>query len=265
MKTGFSPNEYWEDRLSGDFSLQGVGYSQLGTQYNKWSYRLRDRVLHRTLVIPHLNLSNVDILDVGSGTGFYIDYWRRSRARSVSGCDLTETSVSRLRAEFPDHHFYQQDIGADLLPELAGKFDVVSAFDILFHIVDEARYEKAFHNLSQMLRPGGLLCFSEIFLHRETDRRLHVVFHPLSQIERLLAKSGFEILERRPVFVVMNEPVDTQNAVVRFLWKLMTYPVRKSELLGWLWGAALYQVDLLLTKLLKESPTTEIMLCRKIR
>lgn len=264
-QASFSPNKYWEDRLSGDFSLQGVGYSLLGTQYNKWSYRLRDRVLRRTLAIPRLSLSNLDVLDVGSGTGFYIDYWRRSRTRSVSGCDLTETSVSRLRAEFPDHNFYQQDIGAELLPELVGKFDVVSAFDILFHIVDEAQYEKAFHNLSQMLRPGGLLCFSELFLHRETDRGLHVVFHSLSHIERLLAKSGFEILKRRPVFVVMNEPVDTRNAVVGFLWKLMTYPVRKSEIVGWLWGAALYQVDLLLTKLLTESPTTEIMLCRKIR
>jgi SAM-dependent methyltransferase len=261
----FSPNQYWEDRLSGDFSLRGVGYSLLGTQYNKWLYRLRDRVLRRALAIPQVHLSNVDVIDVGSGTGFYIDFWRRTHARSVSGCDLTETSVSRLRAEFPDHNFYQLDIGADLPTELAGKFDVVSAFDILFHIVDEARYEKAFHNFSLMLRPGGLLCFSEIYLHRETDRRVHVVFHSLSHIERLLSKSGFEILVRRPFFVVMNEPVDTQGAVLSFLWKLIMYPVRKSEMLGWLWGAALYQVELLLTKLLKEGPTTKIIVCRKVR
>ena len=49
------------------------------------------------------------------------------------------------------------------------------------------------------------------------------------------------------------------------LWKLMMQPARMSETLGWLWGVVLSPVDLLLTRFMKESPSTEIMLCRKIR
>jgi hypothetical protein len=67
--------------------------------------------------------------------------------------------------------------------------------------VDDARYESAFHNISRLLVPGGLFCFSELFLHRNTERGTHVVFRKLSHIEKLLAKSGFEIFIRRPVFV----------------------------------------------------------------
>jgi SAM-dependent methyltransferase len=264
-QTSFSPREYWEDRLNGDFSLRGVGYSLLGSRYNKWQYALRDRVLRRELAGLHLDLSNADVLDVGSGTGFYIDYWLRTGVGSVSGCDLTETSVSRLRIQFPDQKFYQLDIGADPPPEFSARFDVISVFDVLFHIVDEVRFERAFRNISQLLVPGGILCFSELFLHHETERDLHVVFHSLSHIETVLAQSGFEIIVRRPAFVLMNEPRDTQSELARFLWKLTMYPARKSEVLGWLWGAALYPVDLLLTRLLSESPTTEVMFCRKIR
>jgi hypothetical protein len=38
---------------------------------------------------------------------------------------------------------------------------------------------------------------------------------------------------------------------------------RTSELLGYLLGAALYLLYLVLTKLFRQSPTTEMMICRK--
>jgi SAM-dependent methyltransferase len=261
----FLLRQYWEDRLHANYSLKGVGCSRFGSHYNQWLYRVRERVLRRELASLKLDLTEANVLDVGSGTGFYVDFWRRQGVRSVSGCDLTETAVSGLQNRFPGHRFFQCDIGGDLPPGVTGQFDVVSAFDLLYHIVDDARYETAFHNISRLLVTGGLFCFSELFLHRDAERGIHVVFRPLSHIERLLAESGFEILTRRPVFVSMNEPLDTESAATMFIWKLMMQPARMSETLGWLWGAALSPVDLLLTRFMKESPSTEMMLCRKIR
>jgi SAM-dependent methyltransferase len=261
----FLPQQYWEDRLHANYSLKGVGCSRFGSQYNKWLYRARDRVLRRELASLKLDLTAANVLDVGSGTGFYLDFWRRAGVRSVSGCDLTETAVSGLQSNFPGHRFFQCDIGGDLPAGVSGQFDVVSAFDLLYHIGDDAKYETAFHNISRLLVTGGLFCFSEIFLHRDTERGMHVVFRPLSQIERLLAESGFEILTRHPVFVLMNEPLDTDSSATMLLWKLMMQPARMSETLGWLWGAALSPVDRVLTRFMKESPSTEMMLCRRVR
>jgi 2-polyprenyl-3-methyl-5-hydroxy-6-metoxy-1,4-benzoquinol methylase len=85
----FSPDVYWENRLSQNFSLGGVGHGLLGYQYNRWAYRLRDRVLRRHLAPLRLRLSDSSILDVGSGTGFYIDFWRNMGAGSISGSDLS--------------------------------------------------------------------------------------------------------------------------------------------------------------------------------
>ena len=263
--TPFRPQLYWENRLHDNYSLKGVGCSRFGSQYNKWLYRVRDHILSRELRSHKLDVRAANVLDVGCGTGFYVDFWRRAGARSVSGCDLTETAVSQLKRQFPGQRFFQCDIGGSLPAGLSGQFEVVSAFDLLYHIVDDARYEAAFHNISRLLAPGGLFCFSELFLHKSTERGTHVVFRTLSDIEKLLAESGFEIIQRCPVFVCMNEPLDTKSAATLFLWKLLMQPARMSETMGWLWGAALSPVDLLLTRFVTESPTTEMMLCRKVR
>jgi len=261
----FSPKVYWENRLSHNFSLGGVGHGLFGYQYNRWLYKLRDRVLRRHLTTLELNLSDANILDVGSGTGFYIDFWRNLGVGSVSGSDLTEIAVCRLRERFPDLAFHQLDIGGELSSDLLSKADIVSAFDVLFHIVDDAQFERAIHNISQLLKPGGLFCFSELFLHGETETSTHMVCRSLLHVEEVLARFGFETILRRPIFVVMNQPLDTRTMFPRFAWALMTYPARWSEAIGWFYGAMLYPTDLVLTKLLKESPTAEMMICRKVR
>src|SRR5688500_18643814 len=108
-------------------------------------YRVRGDVFDR--VVSRLNSVNsqqstvnsyvgAEILDVGSGTGFYVDRWLRLGAR-VTGLDLTEVAVRELGRSFPQARFVQGDIGAELEPLTLtpASFDAVSAFDVLFHIV----------------------------------------------------------------------------------------------------------------------------------
>ena len=68
-------------------------------------------------------------------------------------------------------HAMRLDIGAPLAPcfvEELGRFQAISAYDVLFHIVDDARYERAIQNISALLSPGGVFFFSDLFLHGET-------------------------------------------------------------------------------------------------
>src|ERR1043166_8271428 len=106
-----------------------------------------------------------EVLDVGSGTGFYVDRWLRLGAR-VTGLDLTEIAVAELSRAFPAARFLRADIGASLdgVPLAPGWFDAVSAFDVLFHIVDDAQYARAFENIPSLLRPGGWFLGPENFL-----------------------------------------------------------------------------------------------------
>ncbi len=84
------------------------------------------------------------MLDVGSGTGFYVGLWREAGAASIRGSDVSPTAVARLRTRaFPAIRIDRFDLSgaAEDLPD--GPFDLVSAFDVLFHLIDDAAYGRA--------------------------------------------------------------------------------------------------------------------------
>ena len=265
----FDNREYWEARLREHYSLAGVGYLRLGRRYNEWLYRVRGAVFDRVVgelrdQLPVTSDQLPVVLDVGSGTGFYVERWLLFEAR-VTGLDLTEVAVMELSRSFPDATFVRADIGGafEELRLAPGSFDAISAFDVLFHLVDDAQYARAFRNLAALLRPGGWLLWSDNFLHQETARVEHQASRPLSESVRLVEAAGFRVVRRVPMFVLMNYPADTRSRLARWAWTAMVSPALLAEPLGWLVGALLYPVERALVRLLRESPSTELMICQK--
>jgi SAM-dependent methyltransferase len=255
--------EYWEQRLSDRFDLRGVGYIGMAEAYNKWLYRLRRLVFIRRITPLLSDLSAAKVLDVGSGTGFYIELWRMLGARKIVGIDLTEISVKRLRNKYPDCDFYQINIGAELTPLANHKFDVISAFDVLYHIIDDETYDKAIHNLFSLLKPGGVLLLSENFLHGKTERAARQVSRSLEYIQNQLFRVGLKPLGRFPQFFIMNAPVDTNSSLLKNFWRVLRYLAGRSEIVGWLTGFCLFPIEALLVFIKKESISSEIMICQR--
>ena len=102
---------YWEGRLSDAYSLDGVGWRGLGEPFNRWMYRVRRRLFLRRMR-PLVKGRAPDVLDVGSGTGFYVERWLELGAGSVTGSDITSTAVERLSARFPGQEFRRLDVSA---------------------------------------------------------------------------------------------------------------------------------------------------------
>ena len=209
---------------------------------------------------------SVLILDIGSGTGFYIDMWKELGATRVSGSDITDVAVLKLRQNYPTYEFFKLDIGQDVLPDhlSARRFDIISAFDVLFHITDDARYRNAILNIHRLLNEGGIFLFSENFLHHDALRSQHQVSRPLFSIERILQGSGFKILDRIPMFVIMNAPVDTNSRILPSTWKFIRATAKKGKFASNATGCMLYPLELFLTRLAKEGPSTELMICKKL-
>jgi len=233
----------------------------MGRAYNYWLYRVRKRVFRRLVHSLKLNVRAISILDLGSGTGFYIEQWNAMGAKSVTGVDITTVAVDNLRKRFPTNAFYRADIAEFQSVE---SYDLISAFDVLFHIVDDDRFRAAIENIYSAIRPGGSFIFSDNFIHHGTIKLEHQVSRSLESIERILIGAGFVIDRRTPMFSIMYAPVDSQNKVHQLLWKIMARVIKLSEVLGFVAGAVLYPLELLLTKS-SESPSTEIMVCHKSR
>jgi SAM-dependent methyltransferase len=204
-----------------------------------------------------------EVLDVGSGTGFYADRWLRAGAR-VTGLDLTDVAVDELARSFPGARFIRADIGAvGGVPLESASFDAASAMDVLFHIVDDAAYARAFVNLASVLKPGGWLLWSDNFLRHATERVTHQASRSLDESVRCVEAAGFEIVDRVPMFVLMNYPADTTSRLARWAWTAMVAPAALAEPIGGLVGAVLYPLERALVRRMRESPSTELMVCRK--
>lgn len=231
-------------------------------------YRVRGEVFDRVVddlgpIAPPGKPARV--LDVGAGTGFYVDRWLRRNA-SVTGVDLTEVSVRNLRERFPTARFIQADIGAPLGPPLVGElgtFDTVSAFDVLFHIVADDQFATALGNVARLLRPGGLFLWSDNYIHQPTIRIEHQVSRSLAEVTAALDRAGFDIERRVPMFVLMNYPADTRSRLARWGWTALVAPAIASDRLGGLLGAALFPLERRLVRSVRESPSTELMVCRR--
>ena len=206
--------------------------------------------------------SGSSVLDIGSGTGFYVEQWAKLGVKELVGIDIAKVAVEKLSRMYPEYTFYRMDIGNRAHELEKATFDVVSAMDVLFHIVDDNKYENALRNIHGLLRPGGTFIWSENFMKGAVLRGRHQVCRSCTFIESTLHDVGFQIIKRKPFFYLMNAPISKDSPFLTFSWNLIT-SMAKSEILGLLAGGILYPIELALTAAFNEGPSTDIMLCRK--
>lgn len=66
------------------------------------------------------------------------------------------------------------------------------------------------------------------------------------------------------MFVLMNTPVDTTRTVSKKMWKVVSLTLQKyGDTAGLMIGGILYPLEMMLVSLLEESPSTEMMICKR--
>lgn len=254
--------EYWEKRLTANYGLHGTGYIGLGRNYNSWMYKVRKHLVSKKLKELGSNHGNAEVLDIGSGSGFYVDIWKQLGVKSITGCDITSISVKNLKNKYPQGEFLELDISSNIIP-VSKQFDYITAFDVLFHIVDDDKYAKAISNIYNLLKPNGILIFSENFIHNQSARSRFQSTRSLNEIQSLIQRSGFLVLERSPMFYFMNTPVDSDGVMINKLWYMVKRIANKGEAFGYMIGCLLYPFEIMMISTRKESPSTEMMICKK--
>jgi SAM-dependent methyltransferase len=204
----YDPRRFWDERLSGHFDLRGTGETGLSLAYNRACYALRRDVLARALAGAGFDPRGRRVLDVGCGTGFFTAYYLE-RGAEVTGVDIAPTSIERLRARHPQARFLLGDVSE---VALEGTWDLVNAFDVLYHITDDARWERAVAGLAAAVAPGGLLLLTDAFVDRE-GLAAHNRMRGLARYRERLERAGLAILATRGTHVLLNREL----GVFRFL------------------------------------------------
>src|SRR5208283_4507161 len=218
-------SEYWEKRLAACGGLEGVGFVGFGLAYNEWMYRVRKRVVLRELSRFGEFVPSARVLDIGSGTGFWIEVWRTLGVKAPAATEMTEVATEHLRQKFHDCRVIRSEITSpNAAAAIDAKFDFISALDVLFHITTEEGFETALGNIERLLKSGGHFVFSENVPHRAHPPSPTQVNRTLTRYCGELDRRGLRIVRRVPLFALMNAPVDVDSALVRRLWRVFMMP-----------------------------------------
>jgi 2-polyprenyl-3-methyl-5-hydroxy-6-metoxy-1,4-benzoquinol methylase len=265
--TKFNPGAYWEDRLQKIKGLEGVGFKKLGSPFNHWAYKARKAVFLSEIKKITGDISKQNVLDIGSGTGFYVDIWKRQGAGKITGIDITQSSVSQLKVKYPEYEFHQDDIGSETFKtDRYGKYDVISCMDVLFHIIDDKRFEKAIENIANLLTKNGIFIYSALYLrNRDVMRGESQVCRTYDYLQKVFEKNGLQLVVYRPFLYLTNKPLDSRNPLMKAYWYLLENSLYVAPFLGHLFGPFLYPIERMLVNSRKDGPTTEFTVYKKTR
>jgi SAM-dependent methyltransferase len=198
----FDPQAYWEERLAKNPNLLGTGHRAFSLEYNRWLYQAQHDCLDLLFGSYEINIQGQSVLDVGSGTGFFVDYYHQKGAQ-VIGLDIAQSSVNYLHQQFPACEFYVADVSDQPLP-VNEPVSLISVISVLYHIVDDLRFQQALHNLIEILAPQGYFLLSDIFTSKSLLVGKHARFRSLSDYESIFQAQNMRVLAISPMYFWLN-------------------------------------------------------------
>lgn len=215
------PTKFWSERLTRDWSLRGVGHIRYSEYYNHYLYRAKVRALRRMLRQHRIAIAGKRVLDVGAGIGFWLRWYQDADAGAaqLTAIDISEAATHRLRAEFPSARVWLGDVAEEW--PWPDRFDLINAFDVLYHIIERSRFLNALTQMTRHLEPGGYLVVTDLFPPHEVRSGVHVCFHGLEDYRKVLDAEGCTILGIRPLYGLMNGVVFDWLGGPRQRWREM--------------------------------------------
>jgi 2-polyprenyl-3-methyl-5-hydroxy-6-metoxy-1,4-benzoquinol methylase len=266
---------YWEQRLRVHPGISGVGYLGRSPQFIEQQYRSRKQRLRLALKAYGLaDLAGRSVLDVGSGTGIWLDFWHQYGAEKVVGLDFAQASVDKLTVQFPDDLIVRADMSEKSLPlSDTMRFDVISAFDVLLHIVDPDGFRRAIANLARHCAPGGWLIISDPIIQGRGYVPPHnyaeySIVRPLAEYRDILTANGFVIDSVQAATVLQSNPLEASNRLnflVLSTWWKATGLWGRSGILSRLLGPMVMKGDQIACRRCRNgnAPGAKVIFARK--
>lgn len=261
----YNPEEFWRNRYR-EIDITKSGHIDLPATYNEWLYRRKKDCLLKALNKAAFDPTKSSVLEIATGTGVYVSLWSHLGIERMSGIDISQAATDAVKQRFPSYSFTKYDVSEPGLAETVGKdYDLVTAIDVLYHVVDDDKFNAALKNLAQTTRPGGLLVIHERFLKNSERTFGYIRWRTLSSYVAALERAGFEVLLRLPSFFYSVRPYDLKSpqneARLNGVWNQIIFP--GIQRFPGLFGRIGYWTDTILGSMLKEGPSFEMMVCRR--
>lgn len=241
---------YWKERVSGRMGLGAVGHRSLGPDYNQWIYQRRVDVLG-SVCDDLLNIGDGSrVLDLGCGSGFYEAFWQSREIRHLTGVDISAQNISAIQLLYPEYRFIEADL-SKRNTVLGEQYDVVTLFDVLYHLVDDEDAVRALGYVAAHLSQNGHFLIFDQLLKQDYSLRKHVKFRGRKNFAHMLHSLGMEIEREIPLFVLLEPPISGYRPLDLFItgiYYTAGLVFRAIPPIGAAVGRAAYAIDAALVK-----------------
>jgi SAM-dependent methyltransferase len=262
----FDPSQFWRDRLGGDVDLNSVGHRSLGTAYNAHIYQRRQEVLTDTLQELSIQPGVSRVLEAGCGSGYWVDFWHRRGVAQLVGLDLSEQRIRDLSRRFPSYDFITADLTASESPLPDERFDIITAFDVFYHIVDDQKLERALNHLASLLSADGTLWVFDQLLSHDYALQPHVKFRARSRFTAMLQAADLRISAERPLFGLLAPPVLGIRPVdlsIHAAYQLTGAVMKRWKAVGTAAGRSAAALDRFLRRIRVNIPNQQLFVIKK--
>jgi SAM-dependent methyltransferase len=269
QKGQFDAGAYWRSRVVSGSDLAVVGHRSMGRAYNGQIYERRLEVLDALVGKYAMKpFEELRVLDIGCGSGFYTGYWLALGVKSYVGLDISEATIRHLSGQYPDYDFVRADVTDEQLeafPDLA-QFDVVTVFDVFYHIVDDKRFANAVRHIALLTGKSGVVLIMDQLYPDRYQLSKHVVYRERQGYLGLFGQFGFDLVENELLFHYLVPPLSGYRLfdyAVAGVFKVVGVVVRVSDRLADRLARRLRRLDQRLRKAGKEVSNSEMLVFRK--
>ena len=111
-----------------------------------------------------VNICDSCILDIGSGAGHWVDFYKKLGAKKLAAIDVSSIACAYLEERFGESLNIRCGKASEILKEeVKETYDLISAIGVMFHVVDDRECVETIKLARSALKPGGLFIVSGHF------------------------------------------------------------------------------------------------------
>lgn len=150
----YTPEQYWQNRLSGNFNLIGVGNKRYTEEENLRLYETKKQILLKLIEREKVDLKTSHVLEIGCGTGYWTEMCQKEGCKNYTGVDIAAVAIEKLKSQYPNYKFINGDAGKVALD--SGPFSLILMIDVTQHIVDDDNFFKSMERIRSVLDLKGV-------------------------------------------------------------------------------------------------------------
>lgn len=155
----YDSTKWWD----ASFYTEGISDRQTISQKKsvitaKYHYASMELLILKHLKNNEISFKQASILDIGSGSGHWIDFYKSLESCTITGMDISISSSNHLKNKYSEDSSIEiyQGKALEVISKLTGYYKIVNAVGVMFHIVDDNEWEHTINAIGKITKKGGI-------------------------------------------------------------------------------------------------------------